>query len=190
MLHTARELVSGEPVLESERLRLRPLTMADLTSVLALAGEREVAEQTARIPYPLTRAAAETWISAASDSSGQAEIVFAIERKQDHVFLGAVGLVLAGEGNELSELGYWLGRKYWNRGYATEAVRWLLVYVFEQCGLQAIRACTFVGNPASARVQEKVGMRLVGHDVQQAPARDCCEREAEVRELRREDWQP
>lgn len=171
---------------ETERLRLRPLRLADLSAVLTLAGEREVAEQTARIPYPLTPAAAEAWLCAAA--AGE-EIVFAIERKEDGAFIGAVGLVGAGKGNATAELGYWIGRSYWSRGYATEAVRQLLAYAFEGSGMPAIRACTFRENRASARVQEKVGMRLVGCTMHCAPARGCA-REAEIRELRREDWRP
>jgi ribosomal-protein-alanine N-acetyltransferase len=186
---TGRDIAEA-PVLESERLRLRPLIKADLPAVLVLAGDRQVAEQTARIPHPLTLAAAEAWLeSAFAGTNGPKEMLFAIERKEDGAFLGAVGLG-AGAGQEPAELGFWLGRPYWNRGYMTEAVRRLLRYAFQQREVPAVRACVFHGNVASVRVQEKIGMRLVGRDIQRAPARGCCGRESEVRELRREDWRP
>jgi RimJ/RimL family protein N-acetyltransferase len=186
MLHIDHEQ-AGQPILQTGRLRLRPLTTADLAMVMALAGDQQVAEQTARIPHQLTSAAAEAWMEAVTGGSGSSETVFAIERRQDGAFLAAAGLVF-GSAEEPAELGFWLGRPYWNNGYMTEAVGRLLDYAFRERGVTAVRACAFLGNAASARVQEKVGMCLIGRDVQHTPARGCCGRESEVRELRREDW--
>lgn len=154
--------------------------------VLAFAGDRDVAEQTARIPHPLTQASVESWIEAAIGDASK-ETVFAIERKQDGSFLGVVGLVLGSE-EDTAELGCWLGKPYWNNGYMTEAVLRVLGYAFTQRSLPAVRACAYLGNAASVRVQEKVGMRLIGRERRAAPARGDALREAEIRELRREDW--
>ena len=176
---------TGEPTLETERLRLRPLTTSDLAIVMALAGDPRVAEQTARVPHPLTPAAAEAWLQTATGAESR-ETAFAVVRKHDEQFLGVVGLLFADE--EVAELGFWLGRPYWSKGYMTEAVRRVLAYAFTQRAVATVRACTFLGNTASARVQEKVGMRLIGSEMRQAPARGCCRRESEIRELRRGDW--
>lgn len=184
MPRTAHEQ-ADKLVFETARLRLRALTMSDLPIVIALAGDPRVAEQTARIPHPLTPAAAEAWLEAAIDAESR-ETAFAVERKHDEEFLGVVGLLFADE--EVAELGFWLGRRYWNRGYMTEAVRRVLAYAFAQRAVATVRACTFLGNTASARVQEKVGMRPIGSELRQAPARGCCRRESELRELRRQDW--
>ena len=70
----------------------------------------------------------------------------------------------------------------------TEAVRRVIAYAFTRRSVPAVRACTFLGNAASARVQEKVGMRPIGNEPRHAPARGCCRRESDVHELRREDW--
>jgi RimJ/RimL family protein N-acetyltransferase len=176
------------PVLDSERLRLRPVRRDDLPAVVELAGDRQVAEWTARIPHPYTLADAEAWYAACTDTSaGRAELVLAIERRRDGAFIGAIDLVI-GPAEAPAELGFWLGRPYWNQGYMTEAVRRLIAYAFDELALPAVRACAFLGNAASARVQEKVGMRFVSHGAQAAPARACCERQAEIRELARADW--
>ena len=51
-----------------------------------------------------------------------------------------------------AELGYWIGRPYWGRGYATEAAREVVRYAFEHLG----------SNPASGRVMQKIGMSYEG----------------------------
>ena len=153
---------------------------------MALAGDARVAEQTARIPHPLTEASVVAWYESVSGPSSN-ETVFAITSKRDGSFLGVAGLIF-GEEQQPAELGFWLGRPYWNKGYMTEAAQRVLDYAFRQRAVVVVRACTFLGNTASARVQEKVGMRPIGNEPRHAPARGCCRRESEVRELRREDW--
>ena len=70
----------------------------------------------------------------------------------------------------------------------TEAAQRVLDYAFRQRAVVVVRACNFLGNAASARVQEKVGMRRIGNEPRNAPARGCCRRKVGIRELRREDW--
>ena len=61
-----------------------------------------------------------------------------------------------------AEVGYWLGEAHWGNGYASEALRALTRYAFEELGLRRLSAGVFGHNPASARVLEKVGYRLEG----------------------------
>ena len=66
------------------------------------------------------------------------ETAFAVVRKHDEQFLGVVGLPFADE--EVAELGFWLGRPYWSKGYMTEAVRRVLAYAFTQRAVATVRA--------------------------------------------------
>jgi RimJ/RimL family protein N-acetyltransferase len=59
-------------------------------------------------------------------------------------------------------MGYWLGRKFWGHGYATIAARMLINHIFATTDLYRIYAHHFIGNEASGRVMEKVGMRREG----------------------------
>jgi [ribosomal protein S5]-alanine N-acetyltransferase len=61
-----------------------------------------------------------------------------------------------------AELGYWIGRPYWGRGYATEAAREVVRYGFEGLGLHRIHAEHLGSNPASGRVMQKIGMAYEG----------------------------
>ena len=170
-----------------ERLVMRPVARADLAALVALANDREVAQYTARLPHPLTRADMERWFDALVPGGTNAgEVVFAIERVADGVVLGVIGLILP-SADEPAEMGYWLGRRYWNRGYMTEAAGLLLRHAFRDLGLDRVRAGAFPGNAASVRVQEKLGMRRVAHEVRPAPARGGA-RTVEVYELSRAQW--
>ena len=75
--------------------------------------------------------------------------------------IGAVGLRIERE-DQRAELGYWIGRPYWNQGYCTEAARAVLDFGFEQLGLNRIYASHFTRNPASGRVMQKLGMTHEG----------------------------
>ena len=73
--------------------------------------------------------------------------------------IGACG-VEAREGG--AEIGYWIGRHYWGRGYATEAARAVIDHAFGDLGHDALQAGARVSNPASRRVLEKCGFQWTG----------------------------
>ena len=64
--------------------------------------------------------------------------------------------------NRRTAVGYRLGKQYWGKGYATEALRAVIAYLFEQTTVNRISASTWSENMASARVLEKAGMRFEG----------------------------
>lgn len=174
------------PILETRRLILRPMQRSDVSAIVALAGDEAVATKTASIPYPLTIREAEGWLDRHLRSGGGRELVFAIEHKEDQTFLGAIGLMIP-RAREPAPMGYWLGRPFWNRGYMTEAIRRLLHHAFDELDVTAVRAAAYPDNPASMRVQEKVGMTFVGREMEPAPARGG-DKEVLVREITRAQW--
>jgi ribosomal-protein-alanine N-acetyltransferase len=72
-----------------------------------------------------------------------------------------MGLVIH-RSHDSGELGYWIGKPYWGRGYATEAAAAVLDFAFGPLALHRVEATHFTRNPASGRVMEKLGMRLEG----------------------------
>jgi RimJ/RimL family protein N-acetyltransferase len=143
------------PVLKTERLVLRALSERDVPVIVQLAGDRRVAENTARIPHPYTAADAEGLL--ASINQKGSETVFAIEL--DGALIGMSGLDPRTDG---AELGYWLGVPFWGRGYATEAVRAVIDYAFGDLGHEVLQSGARVSNPASRRVLEKSGFQWTG----------------------------
>jgi RimJ/RimL family protein N-acetyltransferase/DNA-binding transcriptional MerR regulator len=130
--------------------------------VRRLAGEHGVAATMLNIPHPYPAAASEAWIGRHEGAWEQGEgVEFAVERLDDAVLLGAIGLRIAPE-HARAELGYWIGVPYWGRGYATEAARAMLNLAFDELGLNRVFAYHFTSNPASGRVLQKIGMLLEG----------------------------
>jgi RimJ/RimL family protein N-acetyltransferase len=153
------------PALESARLLLRPLTLADVYHFTALFdGDWDAVRQTGRMPYPPTGAALQTWVAG---HIGPGNHAFLLIRKQDRAVLGSGGFGGPARG---AELGYGLGRAYWGRGYATEAVCAMLDHA-STLGLRRLDAYSFVDNPASARVLEKAGFADLGVITRNYPAR-------------------
>ena len=145
------------PVLETERLKLRAPRPEDAGQVAMLANDRRIAENTARIPHPYTLADAQTFLAAVNRSANETTLLITLPRDQ---VIGICALELR-EG-PAPELGYWLGVPYWDRGYATEAVRALIDHAFGELGHDALQGGARVTNPASRRVLEKCGFQWTG----------------------------
>ncbi len=153
------------PSLETERLVLRPLALGHARHFTALFdGDWDAVRQTGRMPYPPVEAAMRRWIAGHLSPGNHS---FLVCRKGNRAVLGAGGFGGAGR---VAELGYSLGRAYWGRGYATEAVRALQDHA-RLLGLDELEAYSFVENPTSARVLEKAGFTDHGVIVRRYPAR-------------------
>ena len=144
-------------VLETKRLALRAPRLEDAKSVAALANDRRIAENTARIPHPYRMTDAEGFISGANKSGSDAVFLITL---RDGTLVGACGIV--SEQDETPELGYWLGASYWGKGYANEALHAEVDYAFTDLGHEALQAGARVTNPASRRVLEKCGFQWTG----------------------------
>jgi len=156
----------------TQRLRLRPLTIDDVTSVQHFLGNEELAKQTVNLPHPFGDKEALDWIqSAFDDLASGSGYTLAIERRPDGVLLGAAGLLVAPKVPTRAELGYWIARTYWGDGIATEAVNALIDFGREKAGLSEIWACAFSENTGSRRVLEKAGFQEDFTRTEDCPAR-------------------
>jgi RimJ/RimL family protein N-acetyltransferase len=138
---------------------LRRFVAADAPRVELLAGDPLVAETTALIPHPYPLGAALDWIAThdAAVASGK-EYTYAVTEAGGLV-VGAIGL--RPDPGERESIGYWIGRPYWGRGYATAAAQAVIALGFGLIDVEAITASHLARNAASGRVMEKCGMRLL-----------------------------
>jgi ribosomal-protein-alanine N-acetyltransferase len=156
------EQMNTQPEITTERLLLRPFTLADAPAVQKLAGDKAVASMTLNIPHPYEDGMAEAWIDTHPQKFERGEeAVFAIVLREDDTLMGAIGLTVNQE-HERAEMGYWIGKPYRGNGYCTEAAKEVVKYGFTALGLTRIQATHFVQNPASGRVMEKIGMTYEG----------------------------
>lgn len=150
------------PTIETERLKLRPFTLGDAAELQRLIGDRDIASTTLRIPHPYEDGMAEQWIGTHQEAFDKGErVAFAIVHGEQGFLIGGIGLGINKE-YERAELGYWIGKPYWNNGYCTEAALATLRYGFEVLKLKRIHATHMTRNPASGRVMRKIGMTHEG----------------------------
>lgn len=150
------------PTILTPRLRLRALRDADLPRLAELAGVPEVYCSTLRIPRPYRLEDAQQFMQVQRGSWARGEgLILAIALRDADEVVGAVGLEI-NRPMDRAELGFWMGVPYWNQGYTTEAAGALIGYGFEHLRLNRIYAGHFGGNDASARVQQKLGMKYEG----------------------------
>jgi ribosomal-protein-alanine N-acetyltransferase len=82
---------------------------------------------------------------------------WAITEREKDTFIGFIVLCPA-KTQPRAEVGYWLGKPYWGKGYMTEALKLLIRLSFEELGLNRVQATHSTQNPASGRVMTKAGM--------------------------------
>lgn len=146
----------------TKRLLLRMFRPEDAARTAALAGTRAVTEMTMRIPFPYTESMAAEWIARHEELRRKNRaLLYAITLLGEDDLIGSIGLKLDLE-NRRGEMGYWLGRRYWGNGYASEAAESMLDYAFTVLDLHKVTAHRLARNEASGRILEKVGMRREG----------------------------
>lgn len=161
------ELVKPFPIIETQRLILRPWLQSDAAALYALARDPEVGSAAGWPPHT----SVENSLEVITDVFSAPE-TYAIVLKETGELVGCVGFN-AGEAANVAladdelELGYWVGKPYWGRGIATEAAQAIVDRGFIDLGLSGIWAVCFDGNERSRCVLEKLGFTHVRteHDV-------------------------
>ena len=84
--------------------------------------------------------------------------LFAIRLKESGRLIGIILYFEDAKEPDVCEIGYGIGSGYWKHGYATEAVKSFLEFLFQEKGFLTVYASFFTGNEASRHVMEKCGM--------------------------------
>ena len=146
-------------VIKSKRFVLRPYRKGDEKSLQNNINDRDIYKYTDRIPYPYRLVDAKNWIKKCINSSRKkTEFNFAIDINGQVV--GGIGFDQI-KGHS-AEIGYWLGKKYWNQGIMGEAIKLVTNFGFRKLKLKRITAHVFHKNKASARILEKNNYKLEG----------------------------
>ncbi len=175
------------PILKTARLTLRPFNMSDAKEVQRMAGNKKVFDMTATIPHPYLDGMAEEWISKHSDwFLKDISVDWAIELNESKKLVGNLSLILNLK-NSRSEIGYWIGEEFWNKGFCTEAMIAAVKYAFEIKKLNKITCRHIAINPASGKVMTKAGMIQEGY-LKQDSFRDNQFQDMVVYGLLKSDW--
>lgn len=133
--------------IRTQRLILRDATLDDAPRYALGVGEYEVTRFLTPVPYPYTLAMAIDWLRQAPPATPERSML--IIDLPDTGVIGCVSLI--------SELGFWIARPYWNRGYVTEAATALLDWHFAGTNAQFVPSSAHHDNAASLAVQRKLG---------------------------------
>lgn len=156
--------------LTTRRLVLRQPSFDDVQRLARLAGDKDVARMLAVVPHPYTEAHASAFIGdvLASNLTGDSLALAVARAKEPHAL---VGFVSFSRQDDTATIGWWFGKPFWGKGFATEAVRAMIALAFRDPEIQRLEAGAFADNPASLRVQEKLGFRRTGESVKASAAR-------------------
>ena len=149
------------PVLESERVRLRPLRETDAADVFALYSDPEVCRYWSFATWT-EPAQAEAWLAERMPMRPPAAYGWALTETGEDRFIGTIALFSLSGPNQRAELGYSLLPSRQGRGLAREAVRLALDHAFGPLGLERIEADVDPRNEASWRLLEHFGFRREG----------------------------
>lgn len=141
-------------------IKLRTILETDLDRITELCQDKEIHDMTLNVPYPYSRKDAEFFYTQVITREGNHS--FAIELEGENQLIGLIGIHLNKDKPWMAEIGYWMGKKYRNRGYTTEGLRQIIEYSFAHFPLQRIYATHDPINPASGRVMQKAGMSYEG----------------------------
>lgn len=135
---------------------LSELKEEDLPLVTQYLQDKVFSELTSNIPYPYRKEDAEFWFKISKEAFEKRKgFTFAIRDKNEQM-IGAIGL--HDEGSDKAEMGYWLAKPFWNKGYVTEAAKSVVDFGFKELGFNKIYATYFPHNPASGKIMQKIGM--------------------------------
>ena len=163
--------------LEGSKISLRILRFSDAFDIYINIRDKEVGKWTGppEHPYlenPLGRFICKTLrhmikglkllAKAVVKPKNETTFRFAIVPKEIGRAIGVVSLTKINPHENTADLGFWIGKKYWGKGLASEAVKLALNIGFNQLGLDKITAWTFEANAASRKVMEKCGFKFDG----------------------------
>jgi len=155
--------VVERPVIETLRLRLRPLEHSDASAIQNAADTREIADTMISLPHPFPMGKAELYVARkqAEVEAGRSAI-FTIEQKAEVWFYGLIEVRDIDREHSQGELSFWLTVSAWGRGYMSEVVQPVVRYGFEVIGLNRLYAYHMLRNPVSGHVLEKNGFKQEG----------------------------
>ncbi|UVW29617.1 GNAT family N-acetyltransferase [Massilia sp. H6] len=151
------------PILTTDRLTLRPLTMDDAPDLFAVFSDPAVVRYWSAEPWISLADAHEAIAHALGAYRDGDEVRFGVELAETGELIGTVNLHHVFPQNRRCEVGYALASRCWGKGYACEALGAALDYAFHELRLNRIEADIDPRNAASSAVLERMGFRKEGY---------------------------
>jgi len=143
------------------KIKIRKIRLSDAKDSARCVSNKEIIKQITGTPFPCPISHAKKTISK-SLKNWKAKKAFNFAILVDNKFAGEIILENPDSTKKIYEIGYYVGRDFWGKGVATEAIKQASKFGFSKLHLVRIWAGTFADNPASGRALEKAGFKLEG----------------------------
>ena len=153
-------------ILETERLFIRPIVIDDKNEIFEYRSDKEMNKYQGWIPETIEDV--ETFIGKISKQINTPEtwFQFAIVNKETHKLVGDLGIHFIDSENKQVEIGCTLNKNFQNKGFATESVKKVIDYLFNNLNKHRIIASIDPNNKNSIRLVERIGFRKEAHFVE------------------------
>ena len=153
-------------ILETERLFIRPIVIDDKNEIFEYRSDKEMNKYQGWIPETIEDV--ETFIGKISKQINTPEtwFQFAIVNKETHKLVGDLGIHFIDSENKQVEIGCTLNKDFQNKGFATESVKKVIDYLFNNLNKHRIIASIDPNNKNSIRLVERIGFRKEAHFVE------------------------
>jgi len=152
-------------ILETPRLILRKPKLSDWKDIVEGCKVLDVSKYLAVVPYPYTKKDAIEWINRTIKKWNKKEredYTFVIELKSEKKVIGATSLRKVDLFNGVADIGSWINKNYWRRGYITESKIPILDFAFNKLKLRRVEAEAFTQNKPSNSMIQSLGYKLEG----------------------------
>jgi RimJ/RimL family protein N-acetyltransferase len=152
--------------LETDRIIIRPITLADKSEVFEYRSDAETNKYQGWIPKTMNDV--EIFIGKVSKQIDEPDtwFQFVIIEKKTLKIVGDMGLHFFDNDNRQVEIGCTLNKKFQNNGYATESVKLVIDYLFEKLNKHRVIASIDPDNKRSIQLVERFGFRKEAHFVE------------------------
>ena len=150
------------PVIETERLALKPLVISDSDSLLEIFSDPEVMRYWNTAPWATNQDSLDFITESKGSMQRQESLILGVYLKSTGELAGKCMLFSYDKESKRAEIGFGLGRSFWGKGYICEAGEALIQYGFNTLGLRRIEAEIDPDNHSSAKALEKLGFSREG----------------------------
>ncbi len=145
-----------------EQVRLRAVEESDLEHFLLWNQDTDGARMGYEIPFPTSITAQRDWIQAQARGIGEGDVFRFIIETFDGTVVGSLNTHSVNRRNGTFMYGVSIGTEHRKRGYASDAMRIVIRYFFNERGYQKVNADVFAFNEPSMRLHERFGFTLEG----------------------------
>lgn len=149
--------------LKTNRLILRKPKVSDWKDIVEGIGDYEVSKNMSNVPYPYNKKDALIWINKTIEKlKNKEQYNFLIELKSEKKVIGCISIEHIDKFVGIATTGSWINKKYWKKGYITEAKFAANNFAFNVLKIRKLNSTVFVDNLASNKTQQSIGYSFEG----------------------------